>query len=324
MKKVLATINPDIKNPSNLTYKGLVENCSKYGDARFIPSNGINFDFKNNKVRMMEYKKGNLIDIGYHTPEADLWIVYSDGFKTNTKALGYARPTDYHEKLMSFLEKQVLDGNIGQVINSPNTERKTLKKYFAGLDSNKFNIIPTYLFKDFEELYVKFKEKKKLVVKPDWGGGSAGVDLLKNEADIMKYRKSDLTDIVFQEYYPGDEKRMWITDGKFVEGRIAGNRNPPWMKLEGNSMVNYFNLESAKQKETWFTEEQFNTNLLAVEKIIEKTGLQMGSVDFLGDKINELNGGGTGFFFRDRDMTKMIDARKHLNNYIKSLLIKND
>ncbi|MGZ5051597.1 MAG: PIG-L deacetylase family protein [Methylobacter sp.] len=56
------------------------------------------------------------------------------------------------------------------------------------------------------------------------------------------------------------------------------------------------------------------------ERMAERVGLNFGSVDFIGDRINEVNGAGTGHVMWDLTGEEVIDARPVLQGELKRLL----
>jgi len=319
MKKSLTTINSEIALDPNNTFGSLVRTINKHSDARFVDSKGMNYDFKNNKVKTLIFTGKKFEEIGFEIPKADLWIFYSDGYSTDTKNLGYSKPTEYHETLMSFLEKQVFEGNVKRIINTPEAERKTLKKYFAQLNPEEYGIIPTYILNNSKDLLKLLEEKKKIVFKPDWGGGMKGIKLISSLSQIKNFSEEEIKEGVFQDYHPGDEKRMWLVGGKFVDGRIIKDRHTPWENKEGDNLVYRYNKEEV-MKNGWNLSQLYK-EIELVNKLAKKTNLEIGSIDFLGNRINEINGAGTGFTTSNRSNDIHIDAREFLNEYIKSLLI---
>ena len=163
MKKVLVSINQRIAINPQTTFGGLVKVCEDSdAEVEYIGSIGNNYDFDGGRIRTSRFVEGAFVDGGFSSPNADLWIFYADGYQNDTAAMGFSRPLDYHERMMSFLETQVSSGNVGEVINSPETERRTLKSYFARLNPAEFGIIPTYLLAGVEELREALREKGKL------------------------------------------------------------------------------------------------------------------------------------------------------------------
>jgi len=320
-KKVLASINGEKSLEEGSTFNGLVNTINQHADARFIDSDGRNYNFGENRVRTMRFSDGRFHDSRLEKPEADLWIFYSDGYQTDTKALGYPTSMDYYRKLMNFLDDQIIEGNVREIISSPEVERATLKDYFTRLDPEEFNIIPTYTFKEFKELKEKFLEKGKLVVKPNWGGAMTGVKLIKTGEDLLKYEDLNISDLVFQDYSPGVEKRMWITNGNFVEGRSIEGRETPWDPIRRkNRIVTRYNRNEVSKLGDEDKMREFEETLKSTQKMVEKTGLVVGAIDFLGNKINEVNGAGTSFITGDIERKVCMDDRHYLNDYIRSLL----
>lgn len=83
-----------------------------------------------------------------------------------------ATPSDafFHAQI-DFHQRQLEAGNIGRVINEPAVEIRTLKSWFASLDSAEYRVIRTRLFSSIDEIYEFQKDEGAIVAKLDWGGG---------------------------------------------------------------------------------------------------------------------------------------------------------
>jgi glutathione synthase/RimK-type ligase-like ATP-grasp enzyme len=141
------------------------------------------------------------------------------------------------------------------------------------------------------------------VAKPSWGGGMIGVQKIDRHEQLTQF--AGCSDYVFQEFLDGPEKRLWFLGDEVVAARIIHNRPKPWQKKTNSRMEEF----------TENLEHKFPIEIAAAKKIWQEAGLEVGCVDFIGDKINELNGCGTLFTQYD-GMRKIIDVREKLNDYM--------
>ena len=249
-------------------------------------------------------------------PEADLWIVYSDGYDLDHRASGFARRRDFFRAQIDFHQRQLDAGNVGRVINEPAVEMRTLKSWLASLDADEYRVIPTRLFSSIEEVYDFRKDAGAIVAKPDWGGGGMDVRRLSSESDVRRFEQAlaetgetDVSAYCFQPYRPGDEKRMWFVNGRFVAGRKSHGRATPWSDSTADYDVHPYGAGA----------EGFPADLEASERLCKVSGLDVGAIDFIGDRINEINGCGT--IFTDYKYWQcIVDARPALVRYVAGLL----
>ena len=117
-----------------------------------------------------------------------------------------------------------------------------------------------------------------------------GTKKLASDNDVHAFQQelnadapyTTLQDYCFQDYTPNElEKRFWIAGGKVVGGRLLYGRKVPWGTDENEQGYLY-------DAQT----EGYQGDRAAVEKLIELSGLTVGSIDFIGPLINEINGCG--------------------------------
>lgn len=316
-KKVILTINPMvIEGRSFSTMRRLVRMLDKRCDLLLVPVNG--YDFKRGKVvAYRRVKDGSFEKVGLRTPSADLWIVYSDGFYLDHRAQGFNFRRDYFNAQLSFHQEQLEKGRVRLLINSPEAEAKTLKSWLATLDFRALRVIPTYLFSNIAEVYDFQRARGTIVAKLNWGGAYVGVEKLWSEASVRDFQSRleesndrDLSDYCFQTYCRGDEKRFWFAGGKCMAARIIHGRETPWSCDAKDFWVGAYDTE---------TSQAFARDLAAAQRVYDLSGMDIGSVDFIGGRINEVNGGGT--ILTVYNYNRMIlDVRPAFLEYVLNLL----
>ncbi len=316
-KKVLITVNPTIvKGREFSTTRKLITVLDRHFELRVIPISG--YDFKRRKVRAFKRLKGGAFEYaGLIEPEADLWIVYSDGYYLNHRRLGFRWRRDYLKAQFDFHQETLTTGKTRLMINSPEAEARTLKSWLATLNFSKSRVIPTYMFSSIDEVYDFQKKKTRVVVKPIWGGDKLHVRLLDSEASVTKFHGSlerfsdrDLRDYCFQVFRVGNEKRFWFAGGRFVAGQQYHPRpfsHGPW-----SDTFDFTNYHRSSQR-------GFSADLAAAKNLCELSGISMGSVDFVGDEINEINGAGTIFATTTEEGELFVDARPAFLKYFLKL-----
>lgn len=316
-KKVLLTINPLITEGRRFsTMRRLVKWLDGCCDLLVVPVTG--YDFK--RCTVTTYKRttaGGFKKTGTATPRADLWIVYSDGFYLDHRTLGFKLRRDYFNAQLAFHQQQLETGRVRLLINSPAAEAKTLKSWLATLDFQKLRVIPTYLFSSIAEVYDFQRARGTIVAKLNWGGAGDGVERLGDEAAVRsfqskleQYSDRDLSDYCFQIYCRGDEKRFWFTGGQFMGARIIHGRETPWSGDADDFRVDVYDPDSSSA---------FARDLADAQRVCDLSGIQLGSIDFIGGRVNEINGSGTVLTtYRYRKM--IMDTRPAFLQYVVSLL----
>lgn len=314
---VLITVNPLlIETREFSTMRKFISTLDRRFDLYVLPING--YDFKRGRVRAYRRLNGGAFaDQGMITPAADLWIVYSDGFYLDHRRFGFRLRRDYFKTQLEFHQTHLGAGRVRLMVNPPEADaRASLKSWLATLDFKLTRVIPTYVCSRIEEVYDLQKQHGCLVVKPVWGGGSEGVELLADETAVAQFqralkrrRASDLGDFCFQVFRTGDEKRLWFAGGEFVGGRRFRGCRTPWADEWKFQLTRYD--QNARRT--------FSRDLTAARRLCELSGVSVGSVDFIGDKINEINGCGTvltNFYHRKL----FIDHRLAYVNYFERLV----
>jgi hypothetical protein len=315
--KVLITVNPGLLEGKRFqTVRSLVSALDQHTDLLILPIDG--YDFKSGRCASYKRIKGGRFK--RHKviiPQADLWVVYTDGYYIDTVELGYRRRIDYLKDQFNFHNQHVRSGQVKRLINSTESEKRTLKNWFATLDCKKLGIIPTFKAKNRNEILEALAEHKTIVTKPDWGGDGIGVRKLENKQDaddflsLIGHKKDEpLEDWSFQIYQAGEEKRLWFLGNQCIGGRTLLDRKPPWSpdkKPRATAKI----YEAGKR---------FERDKELAHQVWQLSGLEIGSVDFMGDDINEINGCGTLFTCYNRPWIKVADARPALIDYVLGIL----
>ena len=315
-KRVLLTVGPGlVAGKRHTTQRSIVTALHDRADLRVVPVDGYNWTDE----RVRAYKRtrgGSFEDLGMIVPAADLWIVYSDGYYLDHRALGFRR-RDFFRALLAFHQRGIDSGRIGRVVNAPCVEARTLKSWFATLDAEEYRLIPTYRFSAIDEVHDFQRQRRSIVAKLDWGGGGNGAQRLLSEEDVRRFAAElrndddrDLDDYCFQPYLPGDEKRFWFVGGDFVAGRKSHGRPTPWSDSTDDYAVHPYDDDDG---------EEFRSDLAAASRLCRVAGLEVGSIDFIGKRINEINGCGT-IFTEYKFWQCIVDARPALTRYFLDLV----
>jgi hypothetical protein len=311
--RVIITVNPGlIEGKRFQTIRSLVTALDKECDLSIAPVS--EYDYGKRKIAVYRQISGGRFQlIGMVRPSADLWIIYSDGYYLNFKELGFEKRIELLNAQFGFHEEFIASGAIHRMINTPDGERHTLKNWFAELDPVTYQIGKSYLCRSAADVHGLVLRLGCVIAKPNWGGGMLGVVKLDNDQAIRGFIQrieecggaETLEDYVFQDLMDGPEKRLWFLGDEIVAARIIHDRDTPW-RTSDNTRIEAF---------TENVDHHFGNEVSAARMIWRKAGLQVGAVDFIGERINELNGCGTLFTQYER-MRKIIDVRPKLNAYM--------
>lgn len=103
---------------------------------------------------------------------------------------------------------------------------------------------------------------------------------------------------------------MWFVGGRFVAGRMRHGAKTPWSDSDDDYDVYPYNSAGVKG---------FAADLEASERLCRLSGISVGSIDFIGESINEINGCGT-IFTEYKYWQCIVDARPALVRYFVNLL----
>jgi len=244
-------------------------------------------------------------------PVCDVWIGWIDGYALDHRAMGFPHDLAFYEAMQGLFEESLAKGDIGAMYNSPSAERRTLKDYLTVLDPKEYNLIPSFRIQRFDDLVDVFRARGPVVVKPIWGGLRKGVFKVMSEQDLFARRGADLARCVAQDLQSGPEKRLWISSGRVAGGGVQHGKRTPW-----SDYTDDFHVTAHEDGPP----EAVARERRAAELLAKKTGLSFGSIDFIGDRVNELNGGGTGFVMWNRKGETVLDARETLADGIRRLI----
>jgi hypothetical protein len=316
-KKVLITVNPCITGERiSTTMRKIITVLDRHFDLLVIPISS--YDFKNGHVRAYRRVKGGAFkSVGAIKPEGDLWIVYTDGYYLNHRRFGFRQRRDFFNAQIEFHQKHLSAGSVHMMVNSPEAEARTLKSWLTTLNFKKTKVIPTYGFSSIDEVYDFQKQKRSIVAKPIWGGASTQVRMLTDEATVRefhnhlkKYSDRDLSDFCFQVFCSGDEKRLWFMGGEFIAGRKFRGRETPWSEWADDCRLSTYDKRSRNG---------FAADLAAARQLCDLSGISVGCIDFIGNRINEINGGGTVLTTHEKRRL-FVDTRPAFIKYILELM----
>lgn len=309
---VMVTVNPGLLCGKRFqTVRSLVTALDKHAETLVVPIDS--YDFAGGQVCAYKRTKGGKFEsVGKMAPQADLWIVYTDGFYLSDQLQNFHRRIDYFYNQIEFHEKALRTGNVGRLLNSTLSEKNTLKDWFAERDCHELSIAPTFNC-TAGGAHDLLNEHKCLVAKPRWGGAGQSVRKI-DSADSLKCLLDDLgsspneslEDYCFQMFVEGPEKRFWFCGNEFADARICYNRKSPWDPPGPSQMTGFRYGE---------TDEGFARDLRKAIAVWKLSGLSLGSVDFIGEHINEINGAGTTYTFY-QDWKMIVDARPALVRYL--------
>lgn len=317
-KRVLLTVNPGlIEGKRFQTVRSMVTGLHDKCDLFVLPISEYDF----NKKRVCAYKRvahGKFEQHGWIKPEADVWIVYTDGYWIDSNDFGFKHRRDFLNAQIDLHETAFDSGKVNELINTAEAERNCLKSWFAELDAKKWGVIPTFKFSNWNDVHELLRQEKTIVAKPNWGGAGDGVRKIQNEEELEKLRtyikcnkESLATDYCFQTLVTGAEKRLWYVNGECVRARVIHGRKTPWSDYSKDYRIVEYDGHSKK----------FRKDVERANALCKKSGVTIGSIDFIGDHINEINGAGTTFTQYDLS-TLVVDARKPLIDFLISVVIK--
>jgi len=312
-KKVYFTLNSDAKLNRNISSLQL-------GDLTYLKNLSENYDLHIVHPREFNFNSGTVsgsyginisekyVDFysrkGEHEPSGDLFFIFSDGSAHN---LGL----NFMNEFYTFLKNLKNRGNFEHFVNEPETEEKTLKSYLPVLSQELNGIAKTRIFSE-EDFYDMISTYGSTILKPIAGCRMRGVSLLKSEKDLLdimsKYSLNAAylsNNYVLQEPLFGDEKRLIVVGGEYLSSRVVKNRVNPWSPNNNQSNHIYYP-----------SEEEIKIAVKANDAI----GAYVAGIDFIGSKVNELNGSGSGITVKDNSGTIIVDEVPTVLSYINNIL----
>ncbi len=332
--RVFLTVNPLLVRGARFqTVRSMVTALATQCELIVVPLDRIDF----RRARVTGYRRehgGRFASIGSFAPHGTLWINYSDGFYLDHAALGFASPGLFLQAQHDFYESLRARGHVARVINTVAAERATLKLWLERFTRADLRVIPTHrlarrakttMQRRLADLQSRYGA---LVVKPNWGGAGQQVVRLDSLASTRTFIEAidtrlthPLDALCVQPLVEGPEKRLWFVGDTCVDGRIIEHRPRPWdgVGTRSTRIARYFYdkpIQSNAARPQRVAARQFARDLAAAQAVWRLSGLEIGSVDFIGEQINELNGCGTTFTQYDR-WHCVADARPQLVRWLR-------
>ncbi len=314
-KRVLITVNPGvIRHENHHTISAIIDALDFKFDLKMATVG--DYDFHSKRVRTFKRTRGKFQDLGMLVPEADLWIVYSDGYWLDARTLGFKQRMDFYKAQVDLHYHHLARGNVRRVLNSIDSEQRTLKSWLARFHDDE-SVIRTYCPSNISDLKDLRREYRTIVAKPSWGGAMMGVVKLCTDADVdilaskidCDHPYTTIESYCVQTYIPEQvEKRFFVAGGECIGARRLTGRPLPWRPEDNERGYLY---EEGTQ--------EYDRDLAAANRILRQSGLTVGSIDFVGTKINELNGGGTVFGYAEGGRF-IVDFRERLTDSLLTLI----
>lgn len=322
--RVFLTVNPQLIAGARFqTARSMVTALAARSELVVVPLDRI--DFRRGRVTGFRRERGGrFAALGTLVPRGELWINYSDGFYLDHAALGFATPGSFLQAQHDFYQSLQASGRVRRIINTVAAEQATLKLWLTRFNRGSLRVIPTHLLarrskiamqRQLARLHARYGA---LVVKPNWGGAGQNVVRLDSVPSIRTFIDAidlrlahPLDALCVQPLVDGPEKRLWFVGNQCVEARIIERRPKPWDPVGSRStrIARYF-----PTGRNGFGR-SFARDLATAQVVWRRAGLEIGSVDFIGDQINELNGCGT-TFTQYRHWERVVDARPHLVRWL--------
>ena len=280
------------------TSKNLVNKLNEQYDLTLVVPSEYNIDDMtiNSGYKLIDDSVEKVL--GEHNPEGDMFIIYGDETSKN-KGLAFGR------NQYKFLRGLETSKKFGYFFNKPDVEEATLKDKLVDLGKKYSGVVAnTFFYESDDQLREEFSKYGSIVLKPVFGCASAGVRKFDSFNEFKSVElKHPINEYIFQEPLEGSETRVILLDGNYIGSRTDfdympwSNKNPKTFLGDPNDMQ----LESAR--------------------ILQKElGADLIGVDFMGDKIYELNGTGTGLISYDHNNNLIFDYTENFIKFINSKL----
>lgn len=332
--RVFLTVNPRLVEGARFqTVRALVTAIDRLAELVVVPLDRI--DFARGRVQGWRRLPGGRFEpIGMLMPRGALWINYSDGFYLDHAALGFASPGAFLAAQHALYREALASGRVARVVNSVAAEQATLKLWLAGPGRRLPGVIPSHRLAVGPAATLRMRLERlrarhgALVVKPNWGGAGQGVVRVDSSAAAGAFAERHaadpahahaLDDWCVQPLVDGPEKRFWFTGDHCVDARILVRRPRPWETevTRSERIERYWFPKAAGANPRGAA--QFHADLRVATAVWARSGLEVGCVDFIGDRVNEINGAGT-TFTQYRGWTRVADARPALAQWAKALV----
>ncbi len=240
-----------------------------------------------------------------HLPEGDLFIVYGDETSKNPGL-------DFGRQFYSSLRNLRRQERFPYFLNDPDAEEATLKDYLAELyEQGDFSVAATFHYLNKENSQRLLEKHGQLVFKPIFGCGSAGVHKISSldeldELDRLGSEEEVRKNYAIQELLNGSEIRVIILGGEFLCSREDINYHP-WS--DRKTLMTKVGNPTAFQIDT-------------SQRIAQRLKADLVGVDFIGDKVYEINGTGTGLIAYDENCRLLFDRTPEFVDYVNRILKK--
>ena len=304
MKRIYMSVEEGFeKSPPNLyrTSKSIINKLNNIYDL-FLVHPG-DYDIETLTIKQaFKIKPSSKLEkvLDSHEPRGDLFIIYGD---ETSKNIGF----EFAEQQYDFLEKIESSGNFSKFLNKPGTEKNTLKNCLVDLSKDiSFGIASTFKIEHLSEIKEYVKNYGSIIAKPIFGCRGSGVFKIESSNNLEYiFENKSIDDYVFQEPLAGPEKRVVLLNGELLCSRIHYDRETPWSSSDSQKTYVY----------------QPNDFELEVSKLISKTiSADIIGVDFIGDKINEINGTGTALITYDHNDNLLYDKTDDFVKLVSSLV----
>jgi len=250
--------------------------------------------------RAFKFDGSNLTQVlNKHQPEGDMFIIYGDETSKN-KGIEFGR-AEY--KFLKQLEKS---GNFGYFFNRPSTEEATLKDNLVALHRTYPDLVAkTFFYENEDQMKSEFKKNEFLVIKPIFGCASAGVKKITSIGDLENIATKEILqkNYVFQEPLQGPEVRVILLDKTYLGSRQDINYQPWAVSPALTTMGNPSSQQIVESKE-----------------LASHLGADILGVDFMGSKVYEINGTGTGLIAVNQKGNLLFDYTSNFLKFIEQKL----
>ncbi|MBT7903167.1 hypothetical protein HN587_04860 [Candidatus Woesearchaeota archaeon] len=241
--------------------------------------------------------------LGEHQPEGDMFIIYGD---ETSKNIGL----EFAKRQYQFLQNLKSEGAFKQFLNEPETEEATLKDRLVELSKDpSLNIAETirYTSRDQTKRLIQ-KYGGQIILKPIFGCRGSGVTIVTSLDDLFAQVNSEdelKRDYILQEPLDGSEVRVVLLDDQLLCSRVHHNRKTPW---------------DTTRSQTTYDHSPTTDELEITSRISTQVGAYLIGVDFIGPKVNEINGTGTGLVIYDHTGNLIYDKTDEFVRHVMSTI----
>lgn len=247
-------------------------------------------------LKSYKYHAGRLVEYqSRHQPEGDIFIIYGDETSKN-------HGVDFGREQYAFLRNLRARGLFNRFINDPNTEELMMKDALVNLCKEPaLSVASTFCIPIQSEMKQLIEQYGYLILKPKFGCRSTGVKKITSLHDVQNIDFGQLrNNYVLQEPLDGPEVRVVILEGEFLFARHDENLHP------------WDNPKDAFTK----VGEPNNFQITTAKNIATRVKADIIGIDFIGCKVYELNGTGTGLVICNQLGQELVDYTSHFVDWI--------